>query len=233
MSRHIPGNPTIIPQNMPGAGSLKAANYVFSVGRRTEPSSAHLRARLASPQLIGHATFDTRQFTWIGSITEDTSLCVSWKTSPVKTWNDVMAKQFTVGGEGPTPDPDIFAKLYKNMFGAKMRLARGFPGTSNIALAHAARRSARGVRFVVEHDQVAASGLDQGQENQSADAGRTREGPGAADVPMASDLARTEEQQQILEALPHRRRRSRARSWRRRAFPRIARPRCSPRLTRR
>src|SRR5215510_5584948 len=80
MSRHIPGNPKLIPQNMPGAGSLKAATYVFSVGRKDGTTIGTFARNIAISQLVGHANFDTRQFSWIGSITRDTSLCVSWHT---------------------------------------------------------------------------------------------------------------------------------------------------------
>src|SRR5215510_13754323 len=80
MSKHIPGNPKIIPHNMPGAGSLKAANYVFSVGRKDGTTIGTFARNIAISQLVGHANFDTRQFSWIGSITRDTSLCVSWHT---------------------------------------------------------------------------------------------------------------------------------------------------------
>ena len=128
LGKHIPGNPTVIPQNMPGAGSLKAANYIYSVAPKDGSVIGTFARAMGSAPLIGHANFDTRKFTWLGSIARDVTLCVSWATSPIKTWNDVMTKQFTVGGDGADADPDIFAKLYKNVFGAKIKLATGFPG---------------------------------------------------------------------------------------------------------
>jgi tripartite-type tricarboxylate transporter receptor subunit TctC len=135
LGKHIPGNPTVIPQNMPGAGSIKAALYLYSVAPKDGTVIGTFARGMASAALMGQANFDARKFNWLGSITKDTSVCISWNTSPIKTWNDVMTKQFTAGGEGAAGDPDIFAKLYKNVFGAKIRLATGFPGTSDIALA--------------------------------------------------------------------------------------------------
>jgi tripartite-type tricarboxylate transporter receptor subunit TctC len=199
MSKHIPGNPRIIPQNMPGAGSLKAANYVFSVGRKDGTVIGTFARNMVISQLVGHANFDTRQFSWIGSITRDTSLCVSWHTSPIKTWNDVMTKQFTVGGEGADADPDIFAKLYKNLFGANFRLASGFPGTSNIALGmqRGEVHGLCGLSWSTLKSQH-PDWLRDKRVNLLIQAAPVRD-PELPDVLMASDLVKTEEQKQILD----------------------------------
>ncbi len=199
MSKHIPGNPRIIPQNMPGAGSLKAANYVFSVGRKDGTVIGTFARNMVISQLMGHAKFDTREFSWIGSVTKDTSLCVSWHTSPIKSWNDVMTKQFTVGGEGADADPDIFAKLYKNLFGANFRLASGFPGTSNIALGmqRGEVHGLCGLSWSTLKSQH-PDWLRDKRVNLLIQAAPVRD-PELPDVLMASDLVKTEEQKQILE----------------------------------
>ena len=100
MGRHIPGNPTLLPQNMPGAGSIKAALYLFSVAPKDGSVIGTFARGMASTALIGDAKFDARRFTWLGSMTKDTTLCISWKESPIRTWNDAMTHQFTAGGEG-------------------------------------------------------------------------------------------------------------------------------------
>jgi tripartite-type tricarboxylate transporter receptor subunit TctC len=199
MSKHIPGNPKIIPQNMPGAGSLKAANYIFSVGRKDGTVIGTFARNMVISQLMGHAKFDTREFSWIGSVTKDTSLCVSWHTSPIKSWNDVMTKQFTVGGEGADADPDIFAKLYKNLFGANFRLASGFPGTSNIALGmqRGEVHGLCGLSWSTLKSQH-PDWLRDKRVNLLIQAAPVRD-PELPDVLMASELVKTEEQKQILD----------------------------------
>ena len=199
MSKHIPGSPKIIPQNMPGAGSLKAANYIFSVGRKDGTVIGTFARNMVISQLMGHAKFDTREFSWIGSVTKDTSLCVSWHTSPIKTWNDVMTKQFTVGGEGADADPDIFAKLYKNLFGANFRLASGFPGTSNIALGmqRGEVHGLCGLSWSTLKSQHPDWMRDK-RVNLLIQAAPVRD-PELPDVLMASELVKTEEQKQILD----------------------------------
>ena len=137
MSRHIPGNPNIIIQNMPGAGSLRGANYLYNVAPKDGTVIGHFSRGMAMEPLIGgtNVQFDATKFTWLGSGTNETSVFVAWHTSPVKTWSDIITKSFTVGGEGSGSDPDIYALLLKNAFGAKLRLISGYPGTAEIAIA--------------------------------------------------------------------------------------------------
>jgi tripartite-type tricarboxylate transporter receptor subunit TctC len=81
------------------------------------------------------AQLDPTRFSWLGSMTNEVSLCVTWHTSPVKDWKDSLEKPITMGGEGSGADPDVYALLYKNVFGAKWRLVSGYPGTNDTMLA--------------------------------------------------------------------------------------------------
>jgi len=135
IGKHIPGNPSIIPQQMAGAGSLRAANYIFAVAAKDGSVFGTFSRSMGISPLIDKAEFDSRKFTWLGSVTDDDTICVTWKTSAVKTWDDFLTKPSTFGGEGAGSDPDIWALLYKNVFGAKLRLVSGYPGTNDTVLA--------------------------------------------------------------------------------------------------
>ena len=136
MGEHIPGKPTIVPQNMAGAGSLRAANYIFSVAPKDgSVFGTFSRTTGINPLLGSGATFDGTKFSWLGSITDDTSTCITWHTSKVKTWQDLLTNEIILGGQGPSSEPDIFARLYKNLFDAKIKLVPGYPGTREITLA--------------------------------------------------------------------------------------------------
>jgi tripartite-type tricarboxylate transporter receptor subunit TctC len=136
MGKHIPGQPAIVTQNMAGAGSLRAANYIYTAAPKDGTAfGTFSRTTGINPLLESGATFDGTKFTWLGSVTDDTSLCVTWHTSPVKTWKDFVEKPVTLGGQGPSSEPDIFARLYKNVFGAPVKLVAGYPGTNEIMLA--------------------------------------------------------------------------------------------------
>jgi tripartite-type tricarboxylate transporter receptor subunit TctC len=199
LGRHIPGNPTVIPQNMPGAGSIKAANYVFSVAPKDGTVIGTFARGMAGAALIGQANFDARRFTWLGSMTKDVTICISWNTSPIKTWNDAMTKQFTAGGEGAAGDPDIFAKLYKNVFGAKIKLATGFPGTTDITLAMQ-RHEVDGLCGISWSTVKARyeSWVKEKKINILIQAAPAK-APDLPNVPLASDFAKTAEQRQILD----------------------------------
>jgi tripartite-type tricarboxylate transporter receptor subunit TctC len=136
IGKHIPGQPTIVVQNMPGAGSLRAAQYLYTVGAKDGTAIATFSRQMGiTPLLQPNAQFDGTKFTWLGSITNETSTCVTWHTSKVKTWNDLLEKPVTFGGDAPGADPDVFALLYKNVFDAKIKLVSGYHGTAPLILA--------------------------------------------------------------------------------------------------
>jgi tripartite-type tricarboxylate transporter receptor subunit TctC len=136
MGKHIPGNPTIVPQNMAGAGSLRAANFVYSAAPKDGTAfGTFARTTGLNPLLESGATFDGTKFTWLGSVTNDISLCVTWHTSKANNWASFLKVPTALGGQAPSSEPDIFANLYKNVFGAPIKLVAGYPGTNEITLA--------------------------------------------------------------------------------------------------
>ena len=136
MGKHIPGRPTIVPQNMAGAGSLRAANFIYSAAPKDGTAfGTFARTTGLNPLLESGATFDGTKFTWLGSVTNDISLCVTWHTSKANNWENFLKYPTTLGGQAPSSEPDIFANLYKNVFGAPVRLVPGYPGTNEINLA--------------------------------------------------------------------------------------------------
>ena len=86
LGKHIPGNPTVVPLNMVGAGSLRAATYIYSVAPKDGTTIGTFSRSVAIAPLIASAKFDTRRFTWLGSITKDVSVCITWRTSHIKSW---------------------------------------------------------------------------------------------------------------------------------------------------
>jgi tripartite-type tricarboxylate transporter receptor subunit TctC len=135
IGRHIPGNPSVVVQNMPGAGSLKATQYVYGVAAKDGLTLATVSRGMATDPLLNDAKFDATKLTWIGSVTSETSICATWQTSPIKTWDDMFKREFTLGGSATGADPDTFALIMRNLFGAKVRLVTGYPGGNDINLA--------------------------------------------------------------------------------------------------
>jgi tripartite-type tricarboxylate transporter receptor subunit TctC len=136
IGKYIPGNPAVVPQNMPGAGGLRVAQF-FSAAAPRDGSTFGTFTRMAgiAPLFDPSQKYDAAKLTWLGAITDSVSVCLTWHTSPVKTWKDFLEKPLTLGGTGPGGELDIFTNLYKNIFNANVKLVSGYPGTAEIMLA--------------------------------------------------------------------------------------------------
>lgn len=199
--KHLPGEPQIIPQQMTGAGSLRAANFLYSVAAKDGSVFGTFSRSMGISPLIDKAEFDSRKFTWLGSITDDNTICVTGKASPIKTWDDFLKIPSKFGGEGAGADPDIWVLLYKNVFGAKAQLVTGYPGTNDIVLAME-RGEVDGLCGISwstiksRHPEW----LTAGAANIIVQAALQKE-PAIAAVPLATDLATNPEQLQIIKVL--------------------------------
>ena len=117
-------------------GLAAAANYLYTAAPKDGTAiGTFARTTGINPLLESGATFDGTKFAWLGSVTDDVSPASPGTPSAVKTWNDFLEKPITLGGQGPSSEPDMFARLYKNVFGAPIKLVAGYPGTNEIALA--------------------------------------------------------------------------------------------------
>ena len=200
MPRYIPGNPKIVIQNVPGAGTLVLANQLYNVAPKDGTQFGIIARGMAMEPLIGgtNAKFDARKFTWIGSAANEISLCVTYAGSKVKNWNDALTTQFTVGGNGSGSDPDVFATVLKSVFGVKASLISSYPGTNELSLALErgeidGRCGWSWTSIKSEHAQwIADKKL-----NILVQLGLNK-APDLQDVPLILDLAKDEKQRQIL-----------------------------------
>ena len=135
IGRHIPGNPTITVQNMPGAGSLKATQNVYAVAPKDGLTLATVSRGMVTDPLLSAANFDPTRLSWLGSITSETSVCATWKTSAVKSWDDMFKREFSLGSNSLGDDTANFALIMRNVFGAKVKLVTGYPGGNDVNLA--------------------------------------------------------------------------------------------------
>jgi tripartite-type tricarboxylate transporter receptor subunit TctC len=137
LGRYLPGNPTVIVQNMPGAGGLKSANYLYNVAPKDGSVVGIFSRSNPMEPLLGDADarFDPTRFAWIGSAGNEVSVCVSRSASAIKTWDDVMTKPFVVAASSLSADTGVFANVLKNEFGAKIRIVSGYPGGGEMSQA--------------------------------------------------------------------------------------------------
>ena len=131
MGKHIPGNPTVITQNMPGAGSLKVMNYLYNAARKDGTVIGTFARGMVIEPLLGHAkgtAFDATKFNWIGSISNEVSVCAFWHTSPHQELGgheDEAAQDRRLGGgRGQRRVPDRAAQSLQPADEARDRLFR-------------------------------------------------------------------------------------------------------------
>src|SRR5258708_2398129 len=136
-SAHIPGNPHIVVQNMPGAGGIRAMTYLMSVAPKdgTTIGLVHSSVPFAPLYGIRGANFDSRQMHWIGSINAATGICVSWTASGITRWQDLFDKEFIVGGTGAGSQMETMPAMRNKLFGTGIKVISGYKGGNDVYLA--------------------------------------------------------------------------------------------------
>src|SRR3954453_3898321 len=129
---HIPGNPLIIIKNMPGAGTLRAANYIYNAAAKDGAELANFSSSAAMEPLVGNdqAKFDACRFSWIGSMNQEINFCGIWQTPGApKSFADVLKQEtiFATAG-GLTSFGYQHPLIFKNVFGAKVQIVSGYTG---------------------------------------------------------------------------------------------------------
>ena len=138
IANHIPGTPSIVMQFREGAGGIVAANYLYNTAPRDGTVFAAIhRGAISSVPLYGGegVKYEPPRFTWIGSLNNEISFCVSWHTSAVKTFRDMQARELIVGGVGDGSETDFYPYIVNNIFGTKVKLITGYKGGDGISLA--------------------------------------------------------------------------------------------------
>jgi tripartite-type tricarboxylate transporter receptor subunit TctC len=139
--KHIPGNPTVVVQNMPGAGSMVAANHAFNIAPKDGSVLAVFASSTAMEPLFGNkqARYDPRKFEWVGSLHRDIASCALWKGAGqgIKSLPELINAKRTVlfGSTSPTAITSQHPLFLKNMLGANLRVIYGYKGTKDVSLA--------------------------------------------------------------------------------------------------
>ena len=138
--KHLPGNPTVVPLNMEGAGSLKLANWLYNVAPRDGTVLALVARGIPFEPLVGmtpreNIRFETTKFTWIGSATSEVSVCAAWERAGIDHFTDLYDKQLIVGGVGAGVDAHDFPRILASVLGAKFRMVSGYPGGADVLFA--------------------------------------------------------------------------------------------------
>jgi hypothetical protein len=134
LSRHIPGNPTVIVQNVPSR--IAAANMMFSTAMKDGTTIALLQRGILLAKLIypSNVRFEIEKFHWLGSLNSEVAVTLAWHTAPHKTTKDLFDKELIVGAITGV-DPETTPRLYNSLIGTKFKVVTGYNSTAQIALA--------------------------------------------------------------------------------------------------
>lgn len=137
IGKHIPGQPQVIVQNRPGAGSLNAATYVVSVQPADGLTIAMTANALPLDQLLegDKAKVDMKKVRWLGNLVELTSAATVWHTAPVKTLDDMKKTEVVFGSTGPSGETYVVPVVMNDVLGTKIRMVTGYPGINEVMLA--------------------------------------------------------------------------------------------------
>jgi tripartite-type tricarboxylate transporter receptor subunit TctC len=137
IGRHIPGNPTVVVNNMPGGGGLVVANWLANVA----PHDGSVIVALSQNMPVHQATgapgvkFDVRTFNWIGNTTDSPNVTNSWYTTGIRTIQDVMQRELVVGATGTASGSYLYPYAMNQLVGTKFKIVTGYPGGNNVNLA--------------------------------------------------------------------------------------------------
>jgi len=138
IGRHIPGRPAVVVQNMPGAGSLKAANFLYTVAPRDGTTFGGFSRGAYLDPLLGRgagAQYEAARFGWLGSISSEVGVCAFRSAAGIRSWADMRTKPFIIGSTGAGADADVFPTVLRKMFKLPMKVVSGYGSAAEIVVA--------------------------------------------------------------------------------------------------
>lgn len=206
MPKNMAGQPTVVVENMDGAGSVRATNYVYGVAPKDGTVLGATNQNMPMYQLLGgkEARFDTAKFNWLGTQAWSNGLVYTWHSAGIKTLDDAKKREVTVGGVGISSDSFIYPTIINHLTGTKFKVITGYKGSSEIHLAlERGEVEARGGNSWASLASSNPEWLKDGKVDLLVQVGLEKETE-LPNVPLLLDLVTTDEGRQIarLVSLP-------------------------------
>jgi len=202
IGKHLPGTPTVVPQNMPGGGSFNAANHIYTIAPKDGTVLGIIARDAALGPLTGAAgaRFDPLKINWIGTPTTETNVCIASEKAKVKTVKDLFETELIIGNTGVGTGTYSYPKALNGMIGTKFKLISGFPSSSDVFLAME-RGEVDGICESL--DSVIGKRPDwiSSKKVNVLFQGGVQPNPELKDVPFVVGLAKNDEQKQAIEFL--------------------------------
>jgi tripartite-type tricarboxylate transporter receptor subunit TctC len=202
IGRHLPGNPTVIAQNMPGAGSYAAASYIFNIAPRDGTVLGIIARDAALGPLSGAAgaRFDPTKLSWVGTPAKETNVCIAYHTARVQSVEDLFDKPLILGDTGPGTGTRSYPKALNELIGTKFKLVGGFPASSDVFLAME-RGEVEGICESLDSIRIRRPDWIPTKKIAILFQGGAEPNPELKGAPFVLDLARTAEQRLAIEFL--------------------------------
>jgi tripartite-type tricarboxylate transporter receptor subunit TctC len=200
IGKHIPGNPTVIATNMPGAGQMLVANWLANVAPKDGTVMVALSQNMAVNQATGASgvKYDVRQFNWIGNTTDTPNVINAWHTSGIKTIQDVMQRELVVGATGTASGSYLYPYALNQLVGTKFKIVTGYPGGNDVNLAmERGEVGGRGSNSWASWKSTRPLWLAEKKIIILVQVGVKRN-PELADIPTMQDLAKNDMDRQVL-----------------------------------
>jgi len=202
IGKHLPGTPSVVPQNMPGGGSFNAANHIYTIAPKDGTVLGIIARDAALGPLTGAAgaRFDPLKINWIGTPTTETNVCIAGDKAKVKTVKDLFETELIIGNTGVGTGTYSYPKALNGLIGTKFKLISGFPSSSDVFLAME-RGEVDGICESL--DSVTGKRPDwiSSKKVNVLFQGGVEPSPELKDVPFVNDLAKNDEQKQAIEFL--------------------------------
>jgi tripartite-type tricarboxylate transporter receptor subunit TctC len=202
LGRHLPGNPVVTPQNMEGAGSYRAANYIYTVAPKDGTAIALIARDAPLGPLTGApgAQFDATKLSWLGTPAIETNVCIAYNTAQVKTAKDLLDKQLVVGDTGPGTGTRSYPKALGDILGMKFRIVGVYPSSADVFLAME-RGEVQGICESLDSIKVRRPDWISAKTVSVLFQGGTKPDAELKDTPFVVDLARNDADRQAIEFL--------------------------------
>src|SRR3954454_3167650 len=202
IGKHLPGTPSVVPQNMPGGGSFNAANHIYTIAPKDGTVLGIIARDAALGPLTGAAgaRFDPLKINWIGTPTTETNVCIASDKAKVKTVKDLFESELIIGNTGVGTGTYSYPKALNGMIGTKFKLISGFPSSSDVFLAME-RGEVDGICESL--DSVIGKRPDwiESKKVNVLFHGGAQANPTLKGIPFIPDLARTPQEKQLIEFL--------------------------------
>jgi tripartite-type tricarboxylate transporter receptor subunit TctC len=203
IAKHIPGQPTVVIQNVPAAGGMVLANQLYNTSPKDGTYIGMVRGTVVQEQVFKNPQiqFDARKFAWIGNMNADYDGCIVSAASGIKNLKDFYEREVIVGASGAGAQSYTYPRAYRDLLGMKLKIIAGYPGTPErmIALERGELDGFCGITISTFRSQLADQ-AQRGAIKLVAQAGLTKD-PRYPDVPNILDEAKTPDVKQGLEFL--------------------------------